>query len=196
MPGLKCTKMIKAMGGRIFRRSQKPSGPGYIRKHQKRINMGQKGIFRTTSGHSFMKCRLQRGRRPKAAALFWERPKAATIFDENINKIVLEEAYWLIQIIVDVFLSTFSPHSFRQIPKFSTSMNFIIFNHFASGNGHAQDGLFHCNFDMCGFISFNRDRAMYMQKVGWNFECKCTEELRLVVISRTALQSVVLTFTL
>ena len=48
--------------------------------------MSQKGTSRTTFGCFFIKYRSKRGRRPKAAALFWERPKAAPIFDEKASK--------------------------------------------------------------------------------------------------------------
>ena len=86
MPGLKNPKIVKIMDFRIFRESQKPSGPGYPRKHQKRINISQKGTSRTTFGCYFIKYRPKRGLRPKASALFWERPKATTIFDEIASK--------------------------------------------------------------------------------------------------------------
>ena len=86
MPHLKCTKMVEIMDFRIFRRSQKPSRPGNIRKHQKRFKISSKGTSRTTFGSFFIKYRSKRERRPKAAALFWERPKAATICDEKASK--------------------------------------------------------------------------------------------------------------
>ena len=50
MPDLKCTKMVEIMDFMIFRRSQKPSGPGYIRKHQKRPKIHPTGTSRTTFG--------------------------------------------------------------------------------------------------------------------------------------------------
>ena len=50
MPVLKSTKMVKMKENRIFRQSQQPSGPGYPRKHQKRMEMNQQGTSRTTFG--------------------------------------------------------------------------------------------------------------------------------------------------
>ena len=86
MPDLKSPKIVEIMDFRNFRRSLKPSGPGYPTKHQKRDNMSQKGTSRTTSECFFIKYTPKRERRPKAAALFWERPKAAPIFDEKASK--------------------------------------------------------------------------------------------------------------
>ena len=53
MPDLKSPKMVEMMDFRIFGRSQKPSGTGYRRKHQKRVKMVQKGTSRTTFGCYF-----------------------------------------------------------------------------------------------------------------------------------------------
>ena len=74
MPDLKCTKMVEIMDFRIFRRSQKPSGPGYIRKHQKRSKYVQKippgpllDAFSSNIVTAF-------GRSQKTAAAFGRRP--------------------------------------------------------------------------------------------------------------------------
>ena len=119
MLDLRCTEIVEIFNFRIFRRSQKPSGPGYPRKHCKRFNMDQKGTSRTTLGCYFIKYRPKRGRRPKAAALFWERPKAATIFDEKASKKCPEGIFLTNLNYFDVFCLHSGSDSFRQFPKSS-----------------------------------------------------------------------------
>ena len=59
---LKCPKMIEMMDFSFFWSSQKPSGPRYPRKHQKRIEVSQKGTSRIAFGCFFIK--YSRGLRP------------------------------------------------------------------------------------------------------------------------------------
>ena len=152
MPHLKNTKMVEMMDFRIFRRSQKPSGPGYIRKHQKRFKINLKGTSRITFGPIFNKYRPKRGRRPKAAALFWERPKAATIFDEIASKsgpggtfltqfysfLCFREypgpdGFWDSRKILFPIISTISVHFKSGIRKILKSMISTIFGLFKPG---------------------------------------------------------------
>ena len=109
--------------------------------------MSQKDTSRITFGCYFIKYRSKRGRRPKAAALFWERPKAATIFDEKGSKSDPGDTFWTYFDSFLMFSDVPRPRRFLGSPE---NPKIHHFDHFGTFRiGHPENPKIH-EFDHFG----------------------------------------------
>ena len=147
MPGLKRPKMVNMMNFRNFRRSQKPSGPGYPRRHQKRTKMGPKGSSRTTFGCYFIK--YSRGLRPlpKEGGGLRPPPSFGSIFDEKGSKSGPGGTFWTYFDPFLMFSDVPRPRRFLGSPENPKIHDFCHFGTFQIG--HPENPKIH-DFDHFG----------------------------------------------
>ena len=126
------------------------------RKSQRSFKIIWKWPFRYQLNSFLNKYGPKRGRRPKAAAIFWERPKAATIFGQNRINLIPESPFSNYFEGFSTFSRGLHPSIFRGSPKSSEKYHFEYFSCFFGNRQKMSKSYFFCNLAISRFYRVSR----------------------------------------